>query len=129
MSDLLQQVGTKYLRNLPLQDCEWSWMSPVADSNVRSSDLATLQCGILNTICMFHSGNSELVSRALADRFYLVEACAALYLLSPRGLGWNSRLRTGTQRGALAQGAIVDENWNDDMGRSFYKQTTKRFCR
>lgn len=83
MSDLLQQVGTKYLRNLSLQDCEGSWLSPVADGNARSSDLATLQCGILNTICMFHSGNSELVSRALADRYYLVEACSALHLLSP----------------------------------------------
>lgn len=85
LSDLLQQVGSKYLRNLPLQDREGSLMSPVADTNPRASasDLATLQCAILSTICLFHSGNTELVSRALADRFYLVEACNALHLLSP----------------------------------------------
>ncbi|OAG05946.1 uncharacterized protein CC84DRAFT_1119501, partial [Paraphaeosphaeria sporulosa] len=45
-------------------------------------NLRVLQAGVLNVICMLHSGEKDLIERALDDRYRLVEACNSLCLLS-----------------------------------------------
>jgi hypothetical protein len=44
-------------------------------------NLQTLRAGILNIVCMLHSGKKGLVERAHVERHYLVEGCHTLRLL------------------------------------------------
>jgi hypothetical protein len=44
--------------------------------------LQLLQAGILNIVCMMHSGKRGLVEQAFIERHFLVEACHALDLIS-----------------------------------------------
>jgi len=44
--------------------------------------LSLLQAGVLNIICLLHSGKKALVERAFVERHYLVEACQSMGLLA-----------------------------------------------
>lgn len=47
-----------------------------------SRRICILQAGILNIVCLLHSGKEYSVRRALTERHYLVEACHSLGLMS-----------------------------------------------
>jgi hypothetical protein len=67
--------------------------------------LQMLQSGILNVICLLHSGKRTLVARALVERHYLVEACQSLELIC------NSSVDDGLRDLSVSNGQEFHRRW------------------
>lgn len=81
--EILEQVVTKRLESAESrQDVENDWILPAAARRERSGDLTTWQAAVLSTICLLHCGRKDKISRAMAGRHRLVDACHSMQLLS-----------------------------------------------
>ena len=118
---LLQAVLADHLRASPQEVEDDSWaLEPWGSEGTNYLDLPIIQAGILSQLCMLHSGNSTLLRRASLERFYLVDACNSMRLLSAaddttismrvcdtvafeRWLESQSRIRTGMMIWVYAQ--------------------------
>lgn len=83
LMETLEQVVTRRLESVQSrQDVENDWILPAAARTERSGDLATWQAAVLSTICILHCGRKDKISRAMAGRHRLVDACHSMQLLS-----------------------------------------------
>lgn len=84
--EILQQILQKALGRLlygaNLSDDDTPYLPGDSSTTPASPSIYTLKAGILNTICMLHSGKKSQVERAFLDRHYLMEACHSSRLLS-----------------------------------------------
>lgn len=81
--EILEQAVTHRLESVQSrQDLENDWILPAAARTERSGDLATWQAAVLSTICLLHCGRKDKISRAMAGRHRLVDACHSMQLLS-----------------------------------------------
>lgn len=88
--DSLQQALDHefYLSLLGLPEGGWTCLpTPARSSNERLPDM---QAGLLHVLIMLHSGKQALVKRAISARYYLVETCNRLQLLSKPETGSRS---------------------------------------
>ncbi|RSM05272.1 hypothetical protein CDV31_009670 [Fusarium ambrosium] len=74
----------EYCMSSPQDDDELLWRPSGQTSTSVRFGLPTLQASILNLIWMLHSGRKNLIHRAMANRYHIVEQCKALQLLSMR---------------------------------------------
>ncbi|RTE84487.1 hypothetical protein BHE90_000842 [Fusarium euwallaceae] len=74
----------EYCMSSPQDDDELLWRPSGQTSTSVRFGLPTLQASILNLIWMLHSGRKNLIHRAIANRYHIVEQCKALQLLSMR---------------------------------------------
>lgn len=61
---------------------EGAWTCSSRPTRSKLEQLPYLQAGLLHVLIMLHSGNSALMKRAISARYYVVEACGVLQLLS-----------------------------------------------
>lgn len=81
--ETLEQVVTHRLESLQSrQDIENDWILPAAARRERFEDLVIWQAAVLSTICLLHCGRKDKISRAMAGRHRLVDACHSMQLLS-----------------------------------------------
>lgn len=83
LMEILEQVMTQRLQSVQSrQDSENDWILPAAARAERSGDLAIWQAAVLSTICLLHGGKKDNISRVMAGRHRLVDACHSMQLLS-----------------------------------------------
>jgi hypothetical protein len=64
------------------QGMQWTPSLTERHPSDRRADLAALQAGILNVLCMLRSGDECLMRRVIRENYRLVECCRAMSLLS-----------------------------------------------
>lgn len=83
LMEILEQVVTHRHESVQSrQDIEKDWILPASARTERSGDLAIWQAAVLSAICLLHCGRKDKISRAVAGRHRLVDACHSLQLLS-----------------------------------------------
>ncbi|KUL89489.1 hypothetical protein ZTR_04382 [Talaromyces verruculosus] len=82
LSYLVDRIVSDHFNDFECNDNEQPWI-PGTDAHESSVlDLIIVQAGLLNCLLLLHSGRTNLIKRALNQRYRLVEACDWLGLLS-----------------------------------------------
>ncbi|CAA9961592.1 Fungal trans domain containing protein [Pyrenophora teres f. maculata] len=83
---LLSLILTRYKYGLEsvgeVNDADADYIPGCTTSNIVCPKLSMIQAGILNIVCLLHSGKKLAMEQAFVNRHYLIEACHTMELLA-----------------------------------------------